>query len=397
MTSDFTTPLRAGAPGTSLNFVGRAESEQIFNLLRDPAHGDFRPIAQTYNKYGAYRTNGVYWIPGPRLQKPSFPLPASLSTRVPSDVDLKWKPSSVSGTKYDIYFGSSLEDLDVAEEEEYSGNVWTPPTLTAGESYYWLVVASSTPRADIDMEKEAWTFTVADNDFVYGGSDVACADDTKVDLLDELKTTILQNDAWKVENGEGRWCNNAGVEAFYNTKDELKSYEAPTSGVNFRMYGDRCLTWQCAFDAMYVEQCDLQKIAREDIGHKKLGRIARELSQPFCLGECPVVPSAPTLTVPQTNQPAFPYANHGCNEEQLLSELQEVNTRREQVKSFACNKFQALYDASTMLKSNSCTDEMKKDMGKHVYNFFKFDDLVEELINGCARRHLASRLLDFAE
>jgi Right handed beta helix region/Chondroitinase B len=115
---------------------------------------------------GAYeRGDPVYWIPGQRLSKASFPIVHDHAQNVPVDRDvLMWRPA-YTATMHQVYFGTGQDAVKNAgaKSPEYKGefkgecNVFTLPKLTASQTYWWRVDATL-PDQSVVMG-DTWTFS----------------------------------------------------------------------------------------------------------------------------------------------------------------------------------------------------------------------------------------------
>jgi len=101
-------------------------------------------VVGTAPDIGAYeRGDPVYWIPGQRLAKASFPIVPDKAKGVPKDRDaLIWKPA-YGAVAHTVRFSASEEGLANAEPQTFQGeaNVFTLPQLSTGQSYFWRVDA----------------------------------------------------------------------------------------------------------------------------------------------------------------------------------------------------------------------------------------------------------------
>ena len=113
---------------------------------------------------GAYeRGDSVYWIPGQRLFKASFPIVPDHATNVPVNRDgLMWR-LAYEVASHRVVFSTSEAGLNATSaatvQKTFSGeeNVFPLPTLKARTTYFWRVDAV---KADKSMVKgDVWTFT----------------------------------------------------------------------------------------------------------------------------------------------------------------------------------------------------------------------------------------------
>ena len=115
---------------------------------------------------GAYeRGDTVYWIPGQRMEKASFPIVPDKAEHVPLNRDvLMWRPAYKATAHY-VYFGidqNAVKNSD-AKSPEYKGefkcesNVLTLPKLAAKQTYWWRVDAVM-PDGSV-VPGDLWSFT----------------------------------------------------------------------------------------------------------------------------------------------------------------------------------------------------------------------------------------------
>ena len=144
--------------------------------LVSPAWSDFRPassateiiergaeiegITGQASDIGAYKRGDlIYWIPGQRLTKASFPIVPDMARDVPVDRDvLFWKPA-YQAVKHSVYFSNSEKDLGKAGSHTFEGemNVFILPKLESGQTYFWRVDAILPNRTVI--EGDIWRFS----------------------------------------------------------------------------------------------------------------------------------------------------------------------------------------------------------------------------------------------
>jgi hypothetical protein len=157
--------------------------------LRDPKNLDFRPQANsTVIDAGTILTStdftGLspslylgkapdigpyefgdenYWIPGFQYPNASTPIPPDRATDVKFDADLMW----LNGYQSDIhaiYFGSDREAVQNADPKsklhfgKQEKNIFTPPELEFGKTYFWRVDAYNVERIESGY---VWQFTVS--------------------------------------------------------------------------------------------------------------------------------------------------------------------------------------------------------------------------------------------
>jgi len=111
---------------------------------------------------GAYeRGCGSYWIPGRRTPQASFPIPPDEAVIARSRADLMWL-GGLGGTSYDVYFGTAARAVAAAGRASplcrgrQDGNIFTPPALRPGVTYYWRVDTVA-PKGVV--KGDVWRFT----------------------------------------------------------------------------------------------------------------------------------------------------------------------------------------------------------------------------------------------
>jgi len=113
---------------------------------------------------GAYEHDGsVYWIPGQRLEKASFPIVPDHATNVPVNRDvLMWRPA-YEAASHRVVFSTSVAGLNEASaatvQKTCSGeeNVFPLPKLKPATTYFWRVNAVKADKSVV--QGEVWTFT----------------------------------------------------------------------------------------------------------------------------------------------------------------------------------------------------------------------------------------------
>ncbi|MCX6934154.1 MAG: right-handed parallel beta-helix repeat-containing protein [Verrucomicrobia bacterium] len=168
-----------------------SNNEPAFNPAADlvnPAWFDFRPAAGAAAiidrgvvieavtgrfvgqapDIGAYeRGDSVYWIPGRRETKASFPIVPDGTQEVPIDRDLlMWRPA-YQAVAHQVHFDPSHDVVTNADQRKphrqgkFKGeaNVFPLPQLAAGQKYWWRVDAVM-PDGSI-VRGELWSFTTS--------------------------------------------------------------------------------------------------------------------------------------------------------------------------------------------------------------------------------------------
>ena len=155
-------------------------------VLRDPQRFDFRPrpgsplidagraisgITEGFlgdaPDVGAYEHGAAdYWIPGCQAPCASMPVPPNGAGSVKADADLMWL-AGCRAASHQVYLGSNRDrvaDAD-ADATEFQGalenNVFPPPGLQAGQSYFWRVDVQE--HDGVTVKGEVWEFRVSDD------------------------------------------------------------------------------------------------------------------------------------------------------------------------------------------------------------------------------------------
>jgi hypothetical protein len=169
----FSAPL-----GNLGDYSGNCTGKVVESTLENPNGFDFRPkttaadvvdkgkVLTTYTTtiigsapdIGAYeRGDSIYWIPGRRETKASFPIVQDGATIDISRDVLMWRPA-YKAVSHNFYFGTSKDKLD--KKEEFSGerNVFFLSKLAVGMKYFWRVDAV---MADGSVATgDVWSFTI---------------------------------------------------------------------------------------------------------------------------------------------------------------------------------------------------------------------------------------------
>jgi len=312
-------------PGTTNNnYNGFEQDEHVFNKLRDPLHGDFRPkgcansegTCKGANNWGAYsqgkHKKNEMWVPGRRLENAaSFALPYDGSEGVPMDVDLKWRRARNNKCKYDVYMtrDAAPEDDTLDAWLENDSNWVTVSTnhnnrhnlalnskiLAAvgqenwirGRTYYWRVetVRSNGNRCSVDLngnvpgEAAVWSFTLAEEDFIFQERG-ECA--TMFDTFDEAEVQQTLRDFASMSNSDDitSYCANPDVEELWENSAFFGSGPGES---NYFEYN--CDTWQCGLAMIKAPVCDLLAVAEAttQLGHKKqVAKRAAAVSSNVC-------------------------------------------------------------------------------------------------------------------
>ncbi len=160
-------------PGKAENNIRLDPGQDAGTFLRDPKNLDFRPKAGSplidagkifegedfvgkAPDIGAYEFGcDSYWIPGRQEPQASMPVPPDGATDVRPDADLMWLPAYKSMAS-EVFFGTSADPLKHAVM--FENNIFTPPELRPGETYYWRV--DSLLEGGERTEGLVWSFAV---------------------------------------------------------------------------------------------------------------------------------------------------------------------------------------------------------------------------------------------
>ena len=163
--------------GKLAEYSNNCTGEVVESVLENPNQLDFRPKSTAANvldkgkvldgyttsvfgtapDIGAYeRDDSVYWIPGRREAKATYPIVADGSTvAVDRDV-LMWRPA-YNALGHNVYFGTDKDNLKLKGGFLYENNVLKLPKLVAGKQYFWRVDAV---MKDMSVVKgDVWGFT----------------------------------------------------------------------------------------------------------------------------------------------------------------------------------------------------------------------------------------------
>jgi len=311
-------------PGTHTgNYNGFTEAEHVFNKLRDPMHGDFRPVGcannentcGSNNNYGAYSTENhlkkyEMWVPGRRLPvSASFPLPYDKSEQVPFNVELKWQRAQKSRCKYDVYM--TRDAPPAAETDDAALTAWLETDSTwvrvstalhapkknvvlnslivnavgednwvRGRTYYWRVEAvqsngqrcSADLNGDVPGEAAVWSFTLAEEDFTFQGrGDCATMFDTFNEA--EVQQTLRDFASMSSDDDVASYCANSEVDELWASSAFFGSGEGES---NYFEYD--CATWQCGLATITHPVCDLEAVADATTQLSQKKRVAKRAS-----------------------------------------------------------------------------------------------------------------------
>jgi len=290
-------------PGTTDgNYNGFEQAVHVFNKLRDPMHGDFRPVGCAHNEntcknnnpYGAYSENTLkklqMWVPGRQLKKSaSFALPYDASEDVPFDVELKWQRAQDNQCKFDVYMTREAPPAESADIPAWleTDSTWVRVTNSPqaprknlvlnsrirtalgddnwvrGRTYYWRVetVKANGDRCSADLngnvpgEAAVWSFTLAEEDFTFQERG-DCA--TMFDTFDEaeVQQTLRDFASMTTDDDVASYCSNSEVDELWGESAFFGSGEGQS---NYFEYD--CSTWQCGLATITTPVCDLEAVA----------------------------------------------------------------------------------------------------------------------------------------
>lgn len=125
-----------------------------------PVEGITGAVVGSAPDIGAYeRGDSVYWIPGQRLAKASFPIVPDRAKDVPADRDaLMWKPAYGAVT-HTVRFSASEDGLASAAPQTFQSeaNVFKLPQLSGGQTYFWRVDATLPDKTVV--KGDVWSFS----------------------------------------------------------------------------------------------------------------------------------------------------------------------------------------------------------------------------------------------
>jgi len=125
-----------------------------------PVEGITGAVVGSAPDIGAYeRGDSVYWIPGQRLAKASFPIVPDRAKDVPADRDaLMWKPAYGAVT-HTVRFSASEDGLASAAPQTFQSeaNVFKLPQLSGGQTYFWRVDATLPDQTVV--KGDVWSFS----------------------------------------------------------------------------------------------------------------------------------------------------------------------------------------------------------------------------------------------
>merc|ERR1712038_1130094 len=148
------------------------ESNNVKQQMMDTDNYDFRPVVggafitpdggDIIGAYTSGESSLIYWIPGRKLYKTSFPIPQDGVMVSAERTDVICRTGYVAD-HHDFYFGETFEGVDSAGKEDdafvmtLSGdeNVFTVPSLVSGKIYYWRVDAG---RGNDIYKGDVWSF-----------------------------------------------------------------------------------------------------------------------------------------------------------------------------------------------------------------------------------------------
>lgn len=304
-----------GQTGNS-NYNGFFEAEHVFNRLRDPMHGDFRPVGcpnspatcGAANDWGAYSGTNLkrtqMWVPGRRLHtSASFPLPYEGSERVPTSVDLKWQKTLDTRCKYEVFM-THEEPPTTGLESWLASTTWKSLSANPqanrrnlvengnivdelgddwveGRTYYWRVETvrandvrcSQDLNADIPGEAVVWSFTTgAEFEFEPRGDCAEMFDVEESEIQQTLRDFAAITDGDDIDS----YCANPEVDELWESSEFFGTH-------GYFEYD--CATWECGLARIYEPTCDLEAVALSatQLGNKvQVAKRAAKVGSNFC-------------------------------------------------------------------------------------------------------------------
>ena len=160
--------------GVVADYSNNVTGKVVENLLESPLVFDFRPKVTatevigkakaiagltpgSVSDIGAYnRVDTVYWIPGRREVKASFPIVNDGAT-VAADRDVLMWRSAYKAVSHKLYFGTSKDKLEIKGVFEGEKNVYALSNLSSGGKYFWRVDAIMGDGAV--AQGDVWSFS----------------------------------------------------------------------------------------------------------------------------------------------------------------------------------------------------------------------------------------------
>lgn len=309
-------------PGTtSGNYNGFEEDVHVFNLLRDPRNGDFRPVGcannentcKSDNPFGAYSENTLkkmeMWVPGRRfLNAASFALPYDGSKQVAFNTDLKWQRAQDVRCKYDVYMTFAAPPETGVDSWLQNEDNWVRVSTTLQNSrknlalnsnlraavgddnwvrertYYWRVETvrnngqrcSADLNGDIPGEAQVWSFTLAQEDFTFQERGDCATMFESFDVA-EVQQTLRDFASMTDEDDITSYCANSEVDELW----EESAFFGPTT--NYFEYD--CSTWECGLAVITAPVCDLEAVAEATTqlaNRKKVAKRASAVKSNVC-------------------------------------------------------------------------------------------------------------------
>jgi hypothetical protein len=107
---------------------------------------------------GAYeRGDKVYWIPGRKLDKASFPIVPDGST-VSSNRDVLMWRTAYNVVSQIVYFGTDKDNLEFKIKLDSEKNVFNLPNLSPNQNYFWRI--DSIMQNGMTIKGDVWNFKV---------------------------------------------------------------------------------------------------------------------------------------------------------------------------------------------------------------------------------------------
>lgn len=143
--------------GTVAQYANNVTGKCVEGMLENPVDYDFRPKLNMQN-VGAYeRDSEIYWIPGRRQPKASFPIVSNHAT-VSSDRDVCMFRVAYNAISHTVYFGTDKDKLELTCKLIGESNVVKLPQLYANKQYFWRVDARMPDGTTV--EGDIWNFNV---------------------------------------------------------------------------------------------------------------------------------------------------------------------------------------------------------------------------------------------
>ena len=148
------------------------DAQDVKDQMVDADNYDFRPVpgggfitpdgGEIIGAYTLEETSLMYWIPGRKLYKASFPIPPDQGTVKAERSDVICNTGYMAD-RHDFYFGEFYDEVEGAGKDDDAfqmtlngdENIFALPSLSAGKEYYWRVDAR---RGDYVYKGDVWSF-----------------------------------------------------------------------------------------------------------------------------------------------------------------------------------------------------------------------------------------------